>query len=89
MLGTNPTSEDCSKYNIKILAELYRMLCTTAAAAGPFAGVLLSLTKEIRAFLYSSDKSFDQSQQVRVLHACSGAALRAVPATARCCGCTR
>ena len=64
-LGTNPTSEDLSKYNIKMLAELYRMLSTTATAAGPFAGVLQSLTKQIRAFLYSSDKSFDQAEQVR------------------------
>jgi hypothetical protein len=68
MLGDRPTSEDRSKYNMKIVADLFTMLCSAAAAAGPFQTLLQNLARELRPFLYSTDQSFDQSVQTDLPH---------------------
>jgi hypothetical protein len=44
------------------------MLCSAAAAAGPFQTLLQSLIRELRPFLYSTEQSFDQSVQADLPH---------------------
>ncbi len=53
---------------MKIVADLFAMLCSAATAAGPFQTLLQSLARELKPFLYSTDRSFDQSVQTDLPH---------------------